>query len=122
MLGASNKCWTSSELKSIMTDRYLKLTEENGLQNAGKVPEELLCASASGLDPHITEQSALFQLDRVCKYRNFNAAQQQKVLDAIKRLNEDRDLFFLGERRINVLMLNLEIDKIRLSTSKLNNN
>lgn len=107
--GAGNKCWTSSELKDIIETKRLILIKAH--QNRD-IPDEMLCASGSGLDPHISENSVLYQFERVCAARNFNESQRQKLSSTINRLKEKRDLFILGEERINVLILNIETDKI----------
>ena len=73
----------------------------------------MLFASASGLDPHISPEAALMQVERISKYRNFNNEQKQKLLQCIKSLTEAPQYSLLGEERINVLLLNLETDKIK---------
>jgi K+-transporting ATPase ATPase C chain len=73
----------------------------------------MLFASASGLDPHISPEAALLQVDRVAKARNFNTIQKQNLVQNVKNLTETPQLLVLGEEKINVLLLNLETDKIR---------
>jgi K+-transporting ATPase ATPase C chain len=72
----------------------------------------MIYASASGLDPHISVESANLQVDRICKARNFSEEQENIVKSLIDTLKENRQFGFLGEERINVLKLNIELDEI----------
>ena len=78
--------------------------------NSQQVPVDLITASGSGLDPHISVASALYQLDRVAKMRNMQTAQ---IRSLITQYAEGRTLGFLGEPRVNVLKLNLTLDEIQ---------
>jgi K+-transporting ATPase ATPase C chain len=78
--------------------------------NAAPVPVDLVTASASGLDPHISVAGAQFQAARVAKVRNIPLTQVQQL---IAQFTEAQVFGFLGEPRVNVLRLNLALDAVR---------
>jgi K+-transporting ATPase ATPase C chain len=73
----------------------------------------MLFASASGLDPHISIQSVLLQLNRVAASRNYNERQKKELLNLINKHREPPLFNLLGESVINVLLLNLDVDTIK---------
>ncbi len=111
--GGSNFGVTSQKLKQQVEDRKQKFTEFNGLESNIEIPSEMLFASASGLDPHISVQAALLQVNRIVKARNFNETKKQKLLESIINCTEEPQLMVFGDTRVNVLLLNLEIDNIK---------
>ena len=108
--GGSNLGPTSQKLIDTVKERIAAYRAENTLAPGVLIPADAVTASGSGLDPHISLRNALLQAERVAKSRGINEAVIQKKIAAY---TEGRDLMIFGEPRINVLMLNLDLDRKR---------
>lgn len=102
--GGSNLGPTNPAQLQNVSERAEALRKAHG---DGPVPAELVTASASGLDPHISPAAALYQAGRVARERGLEEA---TVRQLIARRTESRQLGLLGEARVNVLLLNRDLD------------
>ncbi|MGB8489523.1 MAG: potassium-transporting ATPase subunit KdpC [Bacteroidales bacterium] len=110
--GASNLGPTSDKLKKQVEERRKLFATGNLLADTVTIPKEMLFASASGLDPHISPRTALLQVDRIVRARHLDPGQKQRLLQCIHDQTELPQFLFLGESRINLLILNIELDKL----------
>jgi K+-transporting ATPase ATPase C chain len=108
-LASSGSNWgpTSEKLKARIATDLVRLKAENP-EAPGPVPAELVTASASGLDPHVSPESVLWQLPRVARARGVSPERIRTLVDAQV---EGRDFGIFGEPRVNVLLLNLALDR-----------
>lgn len=103
----SNLGPSSKKLQERVGAELERLRKENS-EAAGPVPAELLMASGSGLDPHLSPEAALWQLPRIARARGVSLDRVRTLLDT---QIEPPDLGVLGEARVNVLLLNLAMDR-----------
>lgn len=106
--GGSNLGPSNPALLDTVAERVATYRAENGLDDAVAVPVDAVTASASGLDPHISVANARIQAERVASVRGLPLT---TVLDAIDEHTDDRPLGVLGDPGVNVLLLNLALDR-----------
>ncbi len=104
---ASTLGTTSRKLRDRAAADVARLLEENP-DAPGPIPAELVTTSGSGLDPHLSPPAALWQAPRVARARGVS---RERVEAVVRDHVEGRDLGFLGEPRVNVLRLNLALDR-----------
>ncbi len=105
--GASNLGPSSSKLMEKVSQRIVEVRSENGLPPDAPVPADLVLASGSGLDPHISPDAAVIQVKRVAKARGLP---EEDVMALVQGLVEPAQFGVLEQNRVNVLKLNLALD------------
>jgi K+-transporting ATPase ATPase C chain len=106
--GGSNLGPLSQKLLDGIRDRALSYRRQNGLGPQDLVPADAVLSSGSGLDPHISVRNAELQIPRVARTRGLREPAVRHLVD---EYTEVRDLGLLGEPRVNVLLLNLALDR-----------
>lgn len=106
--GGSNLGPTNQKLLDRVKASVAELQAQNS-SHQGEWPADLATASASGLDPHISPAAARVQVERIARARSVSVEHIETLL---ARFTEGRDLGLLGEPRVNVLLLNLELDRV----------
>ncbi len=107
--GGSNQAPSNPDLRKAVEERIAALRAADP-EAQGPIPVDLVTASASGLDPHISPAAAEFQVHRVAKARGLDEA---RVRTLVAAHTEGPQLGILGDARVNVLRLNLALEQIR---------
>ncbi len=103
---------TDKRMQDSAQARTAQFLTQNHLPTGTVVPKEMLFASASGVDPHISPEAARLQMDRVAAERGFNAEKRAALKRLVDDLSEGPQLQLFGEQRVNVLKLNLMLDRL----------
>jgi potassium-transporting ATPase KdpC subunit len=112
--GGSNLGPTNPALADAVKARAAALLAADP-DNIAPIPVDLITTSGSGLDPHISPAAALYQVPRVARLRGIS---ENKVKELVAGNTEVRSLGLLGEERVNVLKLNLELDAMNSENSR----
>ena len=107
--GGTNKGPTDRKLADTLIAQAVDSAVKNDGAEQGHIPSDMVTASGSGLDPHISPATARLQVARVARARGVDAAAVRALVDA---RTEGRQLGVLGEPRVNVLELNLALDSV----------
>jgi len=105
--GGSNKGPTDADLAKAIAERVAAARRDRP-GDPRAVPADLVTASCSGLDPHLSPDAALWQAARIARSRGVS---EERVEEVIRRHIEPRTLGLLGEPRVNVLRTNLDLDR-----------
>jgi potassium-transporting ATPase KdpC subunit len=100
----------SNEELLVNIQKRIEALKKSDPGNTTSIPVDLVTYSASGLDPHISQAAALYQVPRVAHQRHMSEEVIQQMVD---RYTEGRQFGVLGEKRVNVLRLNLALDEIK---------
>lgn len=106
--GGTNRAVNHPDQRQAVADRIARLRAADP-DNRARVPIDLVTASGSGLDPHLSPAAAYYQVARVARARGLDPAQVRAL---VARHVEERTLGLLGERRVNVLALNRALDRV----------
>lgn len=114
--GSENLSTANKELADRVSKDMDDFLKKNPSLKKEDVPTDLLTASGSGLDPHISVESAKVQVDRISKATGISTTELNGI---ISRNTEGRQFKIFGEKRVNVLKSNLEVAKVLKEQSKL---
>ncbi len=112
-LAGSNQARTNPDMRKRLDEERATIAQREGV-SLSAVPGDLITQSGSGIDPHISEKSAEIQLQRVARVRGFS---RETVAGLIAAHTEPRQLGLFGQSRVNVLTLNLALDRLTLDTT-----
>lgn len=107
-LGGSNMAVSNPALQHLIQERKTKFAESNGI-SPDDAPLEMITASGSGIDPDISPRSAQLQAQRIANARGID---KERILSLIQTHTQSKQFGVFGQARVNVLMLNLALDRL----------
>lgn len=110
--GAYNLGPLSLQLKDMINSRIDTLKKYQTIYNIQDIPNDLLFASGSGVDPDISPEAAIFQIPRIAKYRHYGSVQIKKLYALVNSTIEKPQFEILGMPKVNVLKLNLKLNSL----------
>lgn len=111
--GASNLGIINPLLLNKINQSMLIFLQSTNMKEVNNIPPEMVTASASGLDPHISPEAALLQVNRVAQARGMDEEGRDQIVNLINNMTEKRQFSLFGEPRINVFLLNLNVDSLK---------
>ena len=114
-LPSSGTNWgpTDKRMRDSVNARGAQFKFQNNLSATTIVPKDMLFASASGVDPHISPEAAQLQIERIATVRGFNAEQISSLKKLVEDFTQGPQLQLFGDPRVNVLKLNLAVDELQ---------
>jgi K+-transporting ATPase ATPase C chain len=110
--GGSNLAPTSEYLRMLVMERRSDFIEKNYLPSNAAIPDEMLFASGSGVDPHISLEAAFLQIRRIAQVRHLDSKKIEILIKLVTDHTENPQLGILGKPRVNVLHINLALDSL----------
>ncbi|MCU4349881.1 potassium-transporting ATPase subunit KdpC [Acinetobacter ursingii] len=107
-MSGSNLAVTNPELKAKIEQRLVDTAKANHVDES-QIPSDLVTASGSGIDPHISPEAAQLQVERIAQLRHLST---QQVMNIVHQHTESKQFGLLGLARVNVLELNLALDQL----------
>jgi potassium-transporting ATPase KdpC subunit len=93
--------------------RMVQFKVQNNLSAATVVPKDMLFASASGVDPHISPMAATMQIERIAKVRGFDSLKTSALKELVRQYTQNAQFGLFGDPRVNALKLNLALDELQ---------
>jgi K+-transporting ATPase ATPase C chain len=110
--GGTNWGPTDERMQDSVRARTERFIAQNHLPIGTSVPKEMLFASASGVDPHISPEAARLQIDRIASVRGFDPEQRSLLIKLVDENTMGPQMQLFGEPRVNVLKLNIALDEL----------